>query len=262
MYGLNTMTGGTLGITGNPATDALVTQQMLNQSQAATPAPTMPEYTAPQVGELTGFDPDVFLNQAQQPMTAEPASPWLGFEDTPMASLYGLEYTQSPGYQFQFDEATRAAKQNLAAQGLSGSGAELKELQRLSQGMAAQGYGNWQSNVANQFQNYLSGLQNMASGGYGAASNLASAAGQYGAGMGGLAQGLGSVRAQGEIADANMLNSFLGQLTQAASMAAGGMPMGAAPPSTMMPAVSTPPVSYPDPIMTGMPDYQSYGGYV
>jgi hypothetical protein len=52
-------------------------------------------------------------------------------------------FQQSPGYQFQVDEALRQSNNRLAALGLTNSGAAQRETMRIAQGLAAQDYGNW-----------------------------------------------------------------------------------------------------------------------
>lgn len=56
-------------------------------------------------------------------------------------------FTTSPGYQFAVQQGTSAARKGAAASGLTGSGAEQKELQRVGQGMAQQQWGQYQQNV-------------------------------------------------------------------------------------------------------------------
>jgi len=186
------------------------------------------------------FNPDAFLNNYQQGQMGQgqmqgqmqgqqQGTNWLGFENTPIGQLYGTEYRQSPGYQFQLDEANKAARQALAAQGLSGSGAELKELQRIGQGMASQDYGNWQANLANQFNNYLGGLQGMSASGQNAAVNLGSAAMNYGSTAGNLALGSGMTQAQNTTNMGNMFGQGVSNIATAYGYGQGSQP----PPTTV-----------------------------
>ena len=94
-----------------------------------------------------------------------------------LSSLYGLgggpngegagagqafqDFTQTPAYQFPFQQGQLGANRALAAQGLTGSGAQAKGLTQYGQGFAS-----------TQFDNYLQRLQALAESGRGAATSL------------------------------------------------------------------------------------------
>lgn len=61
-------------------------------------------------------------------------------------------FTESPGYQFAFDEGMRAVDNSGAARGMSLSGAQLKALNRYGQGVGAQQYDNYLNNLYRDVQ--------------------------------------------------------------------------------------------------------------
>ena len=59
-------------------------------------------------------------------------------------------FTQSPDYQFAYDQGLRAVNQSLAQRGLGGaadSGAAMKALTRFGQGLASQQFGNYKNSL-------------------------------------------------------------------------------------------------------------------
>lgn len=94
-------------------------------------------------------------------------------------------FQASPGYQFALHQGLQGVQRRMAAQGLGGSGAELRALQATGQGLAGQEYG--------QYQTRLAQLAGMGQAGAGQAAQLA-----YG--RGGALAGLGAHYAGG-IAD-------------------------------------------------------------
>lgn len=95
-------------------------------------------------------------------------------------------FTETPGYQFQMEQGTRAIDASAAARGMTRSGATLKAQNAFGQGIAAQEYGN-----------YLSRLGAVAGGGQGAASTLGSLGAQSAANQGNALMAGGQARASG-----------------------------------------------------------------
>lgn len=58
------------------------------------------------------------------------------------------EFYKSPDYNFAYDQGMRATNQSLAKRGLTGSGAEMKELSRFGSGLASQQFGNYKNSLA------------------------------------------------------------------------------------------------------------------
>lgn len=132
-----------------------------------------------------------------------------------LSSLYGLgngpqdqgsgadqafqDFTHTQAYQFPQQQGNLAANRALAAQGLTGSGAQVKGISQYNQGYASQG-----------FDSYLSRLQQLAGGGSQAASSL----GSIGVGASGVinnaSQYIGSALAGGTIGQANSMNQGIG----------------------------------------------------
>lgn len=90
-----------------------------------------------------------------------------------MQNVYN-QFTTGPGYQFALKQGIQAAQQANAAKGLSGSGAEMAQLQQLGQGAAQQEWNNY----LNNYQNRLSNIA-----GIGQASASQQAQMQYGGGQ-------------------------------------------------------------------------------
>lgn len=117
-------------------------------------------------------------------------SPYIGTGQNALyslASLYGLpgangappsgngaanafqNFTQTPAYQFPLQQGELAANRGLAAQGLTGSGAQAKALTQYGQGYASQGFTNYISQLAS-----LAGLGQSSATALGSAGNAAS----------------------------------------------------------------------------------------
>ena len=98
-------------------------------------------------------------------------------------------FTESPGYQFRFDEGLRAARYGQNAGGYLDSGRGLKELTQYGQGVASQDY--------QSYINNLMGLSGMGQASAGQSANIATGT----AGQIGQAQiGFGNISMQGKIA--------------------------------------------------------------
>jgi len=76
-------------------------------------------------------------------------------------------FQQSPGYQFQVDEAMRMSQGNAASRGLLESGSALRGMNQAVQGVAQQDYGNWWNRQNNQFNDYQNRLAGLAGGNVG-----------------------------------------------------------------------------------------------
>ena len=135
--------------------------------------------------------------------------------------LFGGNYQQSPGYEFQRNEALRGANQAAAAGGMLGTAAHQQGAAGLATGLANQDY--WKYFGANQdiFNQGLQGTQDFYNKGYDATNQLA----------GGKANVLGSqanlAYTQEQNAN-NRIGSLLGAGIGAAGYALGGIPGGAA----------------------------------
>ena len=105
---------------------------------------------------------------------------------------YQTAFTSSPGYQFQLSEGNKAIERQMAASGLSGSGAMGRSLVSFGQGVAAQDYGNWMNRLAS-----LAGV----------GQTSAAQTGQWGMatgqGIAGTQMAAGDARASGYINQAN-----------------------------------------------------------
>jgi hypothetical protein len=94
-------------------------------------------------------------------------------DPTALMSQIGGKFQASPGYQYQVDQATRAANQAAAAGGMLGSPAEQAGLQKNVMGLANQDYYNFMDRGMKDYSMGLSGLGDINQLGYNASSGLA-----------------------------------------------------------------------------------------
>ncbi len=122
-------------------------------------------------------------------------------------------FTQTPGYQFAFDEGRRAVDASASARGMLDSGARLRELTRYGTGMAEQGYGQYANRLAS-----LAGIGQTATNtgvaqGQGYASGTANTLGQMGQMQGANATQIGNAQAAGAVGTANAINGGINNAT-------------------------------------------------
>lgn len=111
-------------------------------------------------------------------------------------------FTETPGYQFAFDEGRRAVDASASARGMLDSGARLRELTRYGTGMAEQGYGQYANRLAS-----LAGIGQTATG-QGVAN-----ANSFGQTAGATLQNTGLANASGAVGSANAINSGINNAT-------------------------------------------------
>lgn len=114
-------------------------------------------------------------------------------------------FYESPDYQFRLEEGQRALDRGAASRGMLLSGAQLRDTQRFGQGLASTEYGNWYNRLVGQ-----QGLGANVAGAQ-AAIDQNTAAGVADTQIGGA-----GARASGYMADANIKNSLMSGLTDAA----------------------------------------------
>jgi hypothetical protein len=85
----------------------------------------------------------------------------------------GAGFQQSPGYQWQLDQAMKAANQAQSAGGMLGSPQAQQEAAEMATGLAGQDYYNYLGNALNLFGSGLTGTQGLMQTGAGASSDLA-----------------------------------------------------------------------------------------
>lgn len=118
-------------------------------------------------------------------------NPLLGFYGLPGGDSAGAtqgfqQFQNTPFYQFPLQQATLGTNRALAASGLIGSGAQLRDLSQLNSGYASQGLGQ-----------YLAGLTGIIGSGQNAASSLGGIGAGTGAQIGAGYAGIGNAAAQG-----------------------------------------------------------------
>jgi hypothetical protein len=131
-----------------------------------------------------------------------------------LSSLYGLpggsgsatgatdafnNFTNTPAYQFPLEQGLLGARRGLAASGLTGSGAEAKDLNNYAQGYASQG-----------FQGYIDQLAKLAGVGQASAVSLAGQGNQTANLMGNTLTNQGNLLVGGAVGSANSMNQGIG----------------------------------------------------
>ena len=191
--------------------------EMFREGQEATaPWRQMGEGALGQLGSIYGVSP---VNRVEDPETgemiteqADQINPYDAFERMNKRLREG--YTESPGYTFQLQEANKAAQRAAAAGGMSGSGAEMKELQRIAQGHAASDYSRYENN----FNNYTNSLKSMANVGQTTATQGAQMGGNVAANMAQGYRSQGAARASAEIGKANAISGAINNAVGAYGM--------------------------------------------
>lgn len=85
----------------------------------------------------------------------------------------GAGFQQSPGFQFQTNQATNAANRAAAAGGMAGSPMEQQNLASTVNGLANQDYYNWLGNAQGMYNKGLSGLGDINHMGFNASGDMA-----------------------------------------------------------------------------------------
>jgi hypothetical protein len=82
-------------------------------------------------------------------------------DPTGVMNKIGAGFQQSPGYQFQVDQATEAANRSAAAGGMAGTPAEQQKLASTVNGLANQDYYNYTDRGMKQYNSGLEGLSHI-----------------------------------------------------------------------------------------------------
>jgi hypothetical protein len=85
----------------------------------------------------------------------------------------GKDFQQSPGYNFQVNQATNAANRAAAAGGMAGSPMEQQNLASTVNGLANQDYYNWLNNATGLYKTGLTGMSGINQMGFNASGDLA-----------------------------------------------------------------------------------------
>jgi hypothetical protein len=127
---------------------------------------------------------------------------------------------QTPGYQFELQQGTNATNNSMAAQGLSGSGAELGALDQYSQGLANSTY----QSLADIYNQNRSTTANILGQGLQTGEGAASELGNINAGLTGQTSqslaGIGQAEAGGSAGTANAISGGLSGIGSDASQLA------------------------------------------
>lgn len=139
----------------------------------------------------------------------------------------GQSFHQSPGYQFQTQQALQAANRAAAASGMAGSPAEQQNIAGVTNQLANQDYYNYLGHTTNLYSQGLSGMQNM----YGLGANIgqnmydtdANMANQYAQNMAAAYMNQGNMAYTGDINQQQMQGQRIGGLIGMFGGMMGGM---------------------------------------
>lgn len=148
-----------------------------------------------QVYGQAGSNLQPFIGTGQNALTALQGFYGLPGGNTGNAQQAFSSFQGTPFYQFPLGQANLATNRALAASGLTGSGAQLRDVSQLNAGYASQGLGQ-----------YLGGLGTLASGGQSAATELARTGIGTIPGTSNAYTGIGNANAAGTIGGFNSLN--------------------------------------------------------
>lgn len=153
--GLGSMLGGLLSLFGNqnPADEAM---PYLNQIEGQTS-----KYMSPYIN--AGLNSMGTLQSQFNNMLSNPTS---------LMSLIGNNFQQSPGYQWQTNQAEGAANRAAAAGGMLGSPMHQQNAASMVNNLANQDYYNFMDRGINNFNQGINGLSNINQLGYGASQNM------------------------------------------------------------------------------------------
>lgn len=130
-------------------------------------------------------------------------------------------FVESPGYGYQLEQANKAAMRATAAGGMSGSGAEMKELQRIAQGQASSEFNRYQTDYLNSFNEYTNSLKSVAGVGQTTATQGAQMGANVASNIAGGYKQMGAAQAQNDINQANVMTGAIQQGVNAYGMYSG-----------------------------------------
>lgn len=173
---------------------------------------------AQQRAELPGyFNP--YIQRGERAGNAlEPQYQQLLNDPSAVQQMLGAQYQQSPGYDFQYNQAMNAANQAAAAGGYLGTSAHQMQAGQTATGLANQDYWNYYNANRDLFGEGLQGTQGFYDKGYDASGQLATNMGNTYGSQANLAY------TRGQNKD-NLMGSLLGAGIGAAGYALGG-PLG------------------------------------
>lgn len=141
----------------------------------------------------------------------------LGLPDGSGMTEDGFDFSgfeTSPGYTFRQEEGQKAVERSAAGRGMLQSGAAIKDLQRFSQGLASEEYGNWynrrfneQQEMYDRKQDYMRNLMGVSEAGRSTAGGLGQLRGNAAANQANMMSGAGEARATGYQSLANMTSN-------------------------------------------------------
>lgn len=129
-----------------------------------------------------------------------------------LQAMLGSGYTQSPGYQYNLNQAMNAGNMAASAGGMLGTPAHNEQMMGTASGLASQDYWKYYGNNQNLFNQGLAGTQGMFNTGFDATNAMAGGLGSMYGNQANLAYG--NMQSQNQ-----MLSSLLGGATGLAGLA-------------------------------------------
>lgn len=152
---------------------------ILGQTQREDPYAAADPYLSQIPGQMGGYM-DPYIQAGKQGIgTLEEQYNKLLQDPTALMTQIGSRFKASPGYQYNVDEATRAANQAASAGGMAGSPAEQQELAGRVTGMASQDYGRFMDRALNLYGTGLSGWGGLERGGQQASQQMSENMARY-----------------------------------------------------------------------------------
>lgn len=151
-----------------------------------------------------------------------PLEGMLGQDPTDIVNKILGQFQESPGQQFQKQQAQQALQNQMASAGLGGSGEAIQRSGQLAQQLASQGQQGFLQNVLGQRQQQMGGLESMFSGGLSAAGQGASLLGQEGRSLADLTGQIGQTQAAGTLGRGQEQAGLFGGLGSLAGLLGGG----------------------------------------
>lgn len=140
------------------------------------PPPNPADNAMPYLDQIAGMLPQYFqpwINAGQQALpTLQQQYEQLLNNPGAMVNNIGADFQQSPGYQFQTQQALNAANRAAAAGGTLGTPMHQQNAATVVNGLANQDYYNWLNRAMGMYGMGVQGQGNLANMGYGASSAL------------------------------------------------------------------------------------------
>lgn len=121
-------------------------------------------------------------------------------------------YSMSPAAQYNIQQGVNTAMLGNSASGLSGSGAEMQQLQKIGQGISSQDQQQYLSNILGLGDRYRQGQAGLMGQGFSAGSNIGNWGMDTGSNMSKLYQLMGQAKAGQDMASSSGIGNLIGSI--------------------------------------------------